>query len=67
MLEVKYDFIGRILRPLTNRAIEMDTNSMYLALTGSTFNECIIVEAKENYSNWIHANCSELIICQPRI
>ena len=59
MLEFKYDFLGRVARPLTNRAIEMDTDLMYLALTESTINECMTAEACEIYTNWVQKNCSE--------
>ena len=41
MPEFKYDFIGRLLRSLTNRAIEIDTGSM----TESTKNERMTAEA----------------------
>ena len=59
MLEIKYNFLGRVLRPLTNRAIETDTDSMYLALTESTINKCMTAEACDLYTNWVHKNCSE--------
>ena len=44
MLEFKYDFLGRVLRPLTNRAIEMNTDSVYLTLTESPIKECLTGE-----------------------
>ena len=55
----KYNFLERISQPLSNRTIELDTASMFLALIGSTINECMTAESKKNYSNWIRANCTE--------
>ena len=44
MMKLKYDFIGKIVRPLTNRAFEMNTDSMFLAMTECTINECMAAE-----------------------
>ena len=52
-LEFKYEFLGRILRPLTNRGIEMDADSIYLALTESTINKCMTAKACKIYTNWV--------------
>ena len=59
MLEFKYDFLGRILRPLTNRAIEMNTDSVYLTLTESPIKECLTGEACNIFTNWDQKNCSD--------
>ena len=57
MLEFKYDFLERVLLPLTNRAIEMDTDLMYLALTASTIKEFMTGEGCNIYTNWVQKNC----------
>ena len=46
MLEFRYDFLGRIMRPRSFRAIEMDTDSFYMALTENDLYECFNEVAK---------------------
>ena len=41
-----YDFLGRIMRPRSFRAIEMDTDSFYMALTENDLYECFNEVAK---------------------
>ena len=52
MLEFRYDFLGRVMRPRSFRAIEMDTDSLYMALTEDSLYECFTdiakAEMKEN-------------------
>ena len=57
MLEFKYDFLEKVILPLTNRAIEVDTNSVYLALTESIIKDCMTGEACDIYTNWVQKNC----------
>ena len=40
MLEFRYLFLGRIMRPRSFRAIEMDTDFFYMALTENDLHEC---------------------------
>ena len=44
MMKLNNYFIGKFVRSLTNRAFEMDTDSMYLAMTEFTINECLAAE-----------------------
>ena len=46
MLEFRYDFLGRIMRPRSFRAKEMDTDSFYMALTENDLYDCFIEAAK---------------------
>ena len=50
--EFRYDFLGRIMRPRSFRAIEMDTDSFYMALTENdlyeSFNEVAKTQTREN-------------------
>ena len=46
MLEFRYDFLGRIMRPRSFRAIEMDTDSFYMALTENDLFDCFTEAAK---------------------
>ena len=46
MLEFRYDFLGRIMRPRSFRVIEMDTDSFYMALTENDLYECFNEVAK---------------------
>ena len=46
MLEFRYDFLCRIMRPRSFRVIEMDTDSFYLALTENDLQECFTEAAK---------------------
>ena len=57
MLEFKYDFLEKVILPLTNRAIEVDIISVYLALTESIIKECMTGEACDINTNWVQKNC----------
>ena len=46
MLEFRYVFLGQIMRPRPFRAIEMDTDSFYMALTENDLHECFTEAAK---------------------
>ena len=58
MLEFKYNFLGSVMRPRSFRAIEMDTDSWYMAITGQTLEECFTEEARERYHVWKAESCS---------
>ena len=47
MWEFKYDFLGSVTRSPSFRAFEMDTDSLYMAITGKTLEECFTEEARE--------------------
>lgn len=59
MLEFKYDFLGALMRPLTCRAIEMDTDSMYIAISETTFEECLTADASIKLNKWKIENCND--------
>ena len=46
MLQFRYDFLGRIMWPRSFRAIEMGTDSFYMALTENDLYDCFAEAAK---------------------
>ena len=46
ILEFRYDFLSRIMRPRSCRAKEVDTDSFYMALTENDLHECFTEAAK---------------------
>ena len=58
MLEFRYDFLGVIMRPSTFRLIEMDTDSLYLALNETDLEECFHTDSKSAYNQWKQDSCA---------
>ena len=45
-LEFRYNFLGRIMRPKTFRATEMDTDALFMTLRENSLYECLNDMAK---------------------
>ena len=51
MLEFYYDFLDEYLNRRDFELIQMDTNSIYMAISGNSINEIVKPELREEYHN----------------
>ena len=52
MLQFHYDFVDRFISRVENQLLEMDTDSLYVALSGSDIEVVVRTKLREGFYAW---------------